>query len=334
MKCSSLPLPGLYNCLASSTSSLSTFVSALTAEGQILISTRTKSSLPFSAPATAHACTGEHFFARAYKHSVFFYANLNLPPIQFQPLHFEVRHLALYARDASIIVVAGGYDGAYVAQLPFNLNLSNTSHFTQPNYTFKLLHGSQSFPVIYVAATSDAIAAVLMDSRVAIWADLSDSAVTFLDAEPTTTYGDRITDLTFTRSFLAIAYWGGTVICYSRSGSSVNKLFIAQPDSISSNNLFLKRGPTIILQSPASLYPGGPVVLFATAHGALSFVNLSNGTTVTRKVKSSCCDVLIKGLCCFGDQILLWLNNRYELVTLPWPSIESLSSDASIMTNP
>lgn len=321
MQCLSFPLPGLHNCLASSISPSPTIVSALTSQGQVLLSPETKTTI-FSAPATAHAFADGSFFARAHHRVVFLYSHPDLAPIQLQPLHFEIRHVAIHVQNSpsSVLVVVGGYDGAYIAHVPFTHNSSSIPVITQSNYAFNTLQGSLSLTVVYVAATSDAIAAVLMDSRVAIWSDLSAPAATLLEPQITTAQGDRVTDLKFTHSFLLIAYWSGTIACYSRCGLVINKLFVVETHPIPRDNSYLKHGPTMILQSPDQLYPGGPVILFAMAHGHLTFVKLSDGTFVTRTIKSQHRSVLIKGVCCSHHHILLWVFGAPDFITLQWPS--------------
>lgn len=328
MECLSSPLPGLHNCLAGYTSSSSTVVSALTSKGQVLISPHTK-AISFSAPATAHACADPFFFARALNRTVFLYSHPGLQPIQLQPLHFQVRHLNLYVHHNNnlILVIACGCDGAYFAYIPFAYNSSNIPIMTHSNYAFQPIHGSQSYTVVHVAVAHDAVALVLMDSRVAIWADISAPAVVILDPQITSAQGDRVTDLKFIHAFLLIACWSGTTVCYSRAGPTVSKLFVIESQPASRNNSFLKHGPTMIIQGPDQVYSGTPVALFVTAYGRLTFVNLSDGFFVTTKIKSQGRCVLIKGVCCLHHDILFWIFGVPNFTTVQWPALHMFNTN-------
>lgn len=327
MECLSPPLPGLHNCLAGYTSPSSTVVSALTSKGQVLISPHAK-TITFSAPATAHACADPFFFARALNRTVFLYSHPDLQPVQLQPLHFQARHLNLYVQRNNdlILVIVSGCDGAYFAYIPFTYNSSNVPIITHPNCAFKPIHGSQSYAVAHVAVAHDAVALVLMDSRVAIWADISAPAIAILDPQISTVQGDRVTDLKFIHTFLLIACWSGTVVCYSRSGPTVDKLFVVKSQPVPRNNSFLKFGPTMILHGPDQLYSGTPVALFVTAHGLLTFVNLSNGFFVTTKIKSQGRCVLIKGVCCSRHDILFWISGIPNFTTVQWPALHKFNT--------
>lgn len=292
MRINYAPLPGLVNCLAAPQSP--THVSALTASGQILLPCNQNFSSsqqcpetpatysshpPHPHPATAHACTPSHVFVHV--HDNFVYLTSISPSWQFQipsRLHFEARYVTVADLSDTLLVIVGGFDGAYFTFLPVHQGQ------LVPNSSFAYFHplpGTEGYPVVHVTIAKDAIAVVLLDSRVAIWSTVTQPAVTILNTLPSVTQGDRITDATFTPSGFLLAYWGGAIAYYTRMGAKAQLKFVIDTYASKTENVFYKRGATLISYSPVV----NDIALCVTGDGVLIFFSLHDATVVKKVLR-------------------------------------------------
>lgn len=275
----------------------------------------------FSEPASVHACVHPGLFARALHCYVYLHTSPECTPIQFR-FHFEVRHITLCLRLNHVFVMVGGFDGAYISQIPFTLSPHQDTVCLHSGHVFQLLCGTRSYAVIICAAAHDAVAVGLLDGRIAIWSDISTSAVTTLPVLASVPSTDRLTDLQFSGSYLLVAYWSGTIACYPRSGAVIYPKSMIEIGPASNNNGFQNYGPTLIVQSPDMLYPKHPLAIFVTGDGNLLFVSLLDQVFIRRSIKSNGKRCFIKGICSLHHHILVWTTDLPELLTLQWPSLE------------
>lgn len=319
MRVAPAPFPGLVNCLAASPSA--THISALTAHGQLVVPCRPSPQLDkFSigpVAAIAHACTSPHVFVHVRDN--FVYVTSHIEKWQYKipfRLHFDVRQVAIAQRANSFIVVVGGFDGAYVAYVA-HIQPHTALHLPpNPESCFLPLPGSEGFAVVHVAIADDAIAVVLIDGRVALWADVSSPAVTILNAMLTVSQSDRITDVEFTPSGLILAYWSGTIAYYTRVLANVELASVFDTYSSKSEEIFYQRGATVIACSPLSY----GVALCVIGDGILLFIRFEDEVIVKKAIQCNGLPALVKGVCTVDERVFVWVVDSPDLVSLSWPS--------------